>query len=91
MDEEHPREFDSRRVLPLASGVLPVRLVRSDSVVPIDLDADGRLTLGVLESCTDETLDKVRFVCNRELKVVVVSKEAMAYAIERYALVTEPD
>ena len=91
MSDRYPREFDARRILPLVSGMLPGSLVRADSVVPIELDADGRLTVGVLESCNDETLDKVVFVCNRELKVVVVSEEAMVYAVERHALLPEPD
>src|SRR5579863_4089030 len=86
MSEQYPREFDERRVLPLLPDIFTKDMVQSDSIIPIGLAADGRLIVGVLESCTDDVLDKAVFLSNRELNVVVVSEEAMAYAIHRYVL-----
>jgi len=86
MSEQYPREFDARRVLPLLPNISAKGMVQSDSIIPMGLDADGRLIVGVLESCTDDVLDKAVFLSNRELNVVVVSEEAMAYAIHRYVL-----
>jgi hypothetical protein len=83
MSRQHPRKFDARRVLPIVPGLLPDEVVKSASVVPIVAE-DGSNALAALESCDDETLERVRFICNRELNVVVVAEEAMRYAIERY-------
>jgi len=83
MSLEFPRQIDHRPVLPVLLGALPNDLVKSDSIVPIGAE-DGRLIVGVLDSCDDEVLAKVRFICNRELKVVVVTEGAMDYAIQRY-------
>lgn len=83
MSDEFPREFDARPVLPVLLGALPDKVVKSDSVVPIG--KKGRvLVVAVLESCGDEVLEKVRFIWNGDLKVVVVAESAMAYAIQRY-------
>src|SRR5258708_6305757 len=79
------REFDARRVLPVLPGWLPTDFVQHNSVVPIG-EEPGRLTVAVLDSCTDDTLEKVRFILNRDLIVVVVTAEAMAYAIQRYVI-----
>jgi hypothetical protein len=82
MSERVPRPFDERAVLPVLLGALPDNVVKSD-VVPIGMDGEC-LVAAVLESCDDDMLDKVRFICNREIKFVVVSEAAMEYAVQRY-------
>lgn len=83
MSDTYPRYFDSRRVLPILPGWLPDDVARSESVVPIGRDGDS-VVVAVLDACTDETLDKVRFIGNSEIKVAIVSREAMTYALARY-------
>jgi hypothetical protein len=83
MSKAFPRYFDSRRVLPILPGWLPDDLVRSDSIVPMGHDGDS-VIVAVLETCTDETLDKVRFVGYSDIRVAVVPEAAMAYALARY-------
>jgi hypothetical protein len=83
MRDAYPRYFDSRRILPILPGWLPDDVARSESVVPIGRDGDS-VIVAVLEACTDETLDKVRFTGNSEIRVAIVSEEAMAYALARY-------
>jgi len=91
MDKELPNEFDPRRVLPIVPGVFSKEMVLADSVVPIGFDDDGCLIIAAPEPCEEEVLDKARFVANREIKVVLVSDEAMAYAVQRYVLFGKPD
>jgi hypothetical protein len=83
MSDEFPRQFDDRQILPVLLGALPANVVESDSVVPMGLEGE-RLIVGVLDSCEGEILDKVRFIWNRDIKVVVVTQAAMSYAIQRY-------
>ncbi len=83
MSERYPRQFDQRRVLPLVLGFLPIDVVRSNSVVPIKTE-EGGLGMAVPEGCDDETLDNVLFIGNKEFNAVVVTNEALKYAIERY-------
>ena len=86
-DSQHgfSREFDGRRVLPVLPGILPAELVQAVPVVPFAHDGN-RLVVAVLESFPDEFVDKIRFIANKELKIVVVSAEAMDYAVQRYVL-----
>lgn len=87
MSELYPQRFDARRILPILPGWLPEHAVQMLKVVPIGLE-DDCLVMAVLESCTDKILDLVRFMCNKEIKVVVVTQEAMEYAVHRYVLKT---
>ena len=63
----------------------PDDVVESNSVVPMGLEGDV-LIVAVLESCEDGTLCKIRFICNCELRVFVVTEAAMAYATQRYVV-----
>jgi hypothetical protein len=83
MSDEFPREFDDRQVLPVLLGALPTNVVESESIVPMGLEGE-RLIVGVLDSCEEEILEKVRFISNRDIKVVVVTQAAMSYAMQRY-------
>jgi len=65
--------------------LLPEYAVQKYNVVPIELEGDC-VVMAVLDSCIDETLDLIRFMCNREIKVAVVTQEAMEYAVQRYVL-----
>ena len=64
-------------------SMIPAKTARSEPIISIDLK-DGTLSVAVLESCTEETLDKAVFIVNRPVHAYIVSKSAMAYALQRY-------
>jgi hypothetical protein len=65
-------------------AMIPAETARSEPIIPIDLLKDGTLSVAVLESCAEETLDKAVFIANRPVHAYIVSKSAMAYALQRY-------
>lgn len=81
-----PVHHDHRRILPVVAGLLPDRAAQADSVVPIELTGDG-IVVAALESCDDEALYRVQFICNRAIVgVAIVTAEAIAYALQRNAM-----
>jgi hypothetical protein len=64
--------------------LIPARIARAEPIIPIGLLENGALSVAVLESCTDETLDKAAFIVNRRIHAYVVSESAMAYGLQRY-------
>lgn len=83
--------FDSRRVLPIALGVISPSIVRENALVPIE--ARDRLIVLAIAYVPDENdrefrelMYKLRFVCNREFELAVVTCEALQYARTRYLL-----
>jgi len=83
--------FDTRRVLPIALGVISPSIVRENALVPIEVR--GRLIVLAVAYVPDEKdrdfrelIEKLRFVCNREFALAVVTHEALQYARTRYLL-----
>lgn len=79
---------DPRRVLPIALGAIAPSVVRENALVPIAIKND-RIVIAVADLPAEddfEFFEMIRFVCNREFDLVVVTHEALQYARTRYLL-----
>ncbi len=64
-------------------GLVPESVARENIVIPLAM-GDDRLKVAVVNPLDYEVLDKLRFVLNKEIDVVVASKEAIQSAINRH-------
>ncbi|MFN9372867.1 MAG: GspE/PulE family protein [Planctomycetaceae bacterium] len=64
--------------------MVPESVARENIVLPISLDDAGTLTVAMHDPMKFEVLDKLRFIINREIKVVVAQKEDILQAVNRY-------
>ncbi|MBX3442361.1 MAG: type II/IV secretion system protein [Planctomyces sp.] len=62
---------------------VPESVARENSVFPIDFDND-RLTVAVVNPMNYEVVEKLRFILNREVDMVMASKEGIQAAINRH-------
>jgi hypothetical protein len=90
MRESTGNEFDPRHVLPILPDLFPIKMVKHDCVVPMEVDADGCLIVAAVKPCSEEVIGKAQFVSNRQVKVVLVSEESIAYAIQRCVTYYKP-
>lgn len=68
---------------------MPETLVEAECVLPVELDEDV-LVVAVLTPDDFALEDKIRFICNREIRLVSATREAMAYAIRKYYPAAKP-
>src|SRR5262249_40886716 len=64
--------------------MVPESVARENLVCPISLGDDGSLTVAMHDPEKYEVLDKLRFMINREIKVVVAPKDVIQQAINRH-------
>jgi type IV pilus assembly protein PilB len=64
--------------------MVPESVARENIVLPVSLDDSGTLTVAMHDPMKFEVLDKLRFIINREIKVVVAQKEDILQAVNRY-------
>jgi len=64
--------------------MVPESVARENIVLPVSLDDAGTLTVAMHDPMKFEVLDKLRFIINREIKVVVAQKEDILQAVNRY-------
>ena len=64
--------------------LVPESVARENIVLPVSLDDAGTLTVAMHDPMKFEVLDKLRFIINREIKVVVAQKEDILQAVNRY-------
>jgi len=64
--------------------MVPESVARENIVLPVALDDAGVLTVAMHDPMKFEVLDKLRFIINREIKVVVAQKEEILQAVNRY-------
>ena len=65
-----------------AVQLLPESVARENMVCPISVE-DDKLTVAIADAMNYDVLDKLRFLLNREIGVVLASKEAILAAINR--------
>lgn len=64
--------------------LVPESVARENIVLPVSLDDSGTLTVAMHDPMKFEVLDKLRFIINREIKVVVAQKEDILQSVNRY-------
>jgi len=64
--------------------LLPESMARENLVIPLSLDDAGSLTVAMHDPARFDILDKLRFIINRDIKVVVASKDVIQQSINRH-------
>ncbi|MGH7134531.1 MAG: hypothetical protein ACREHD_02260 [Pirellulales bacterium] len=70
-------------ISPAAIGAMPATVARHENVVPVSL-VGGILTIAVEDTTDSELLEKLRFICNRQIEPVAASPNAIRCAVTRY-------
>ena len=65
-----------------AVQLLPESVARENMVCPVSVE-DDKLTVAIADAMNYDVLDKLRFLLNREIGVVLASKEAILSSINR--------
>ncbi|CAN5914868.1 ATPase, T2SS/T4P/T4SS family [soil metagenome] len=84
--EQHGLDFIDLREIEIPPSVvelIPESLARENSVMPLSQEG-GTIKVIMHDPMDFETLDKLRFVLNREIGIALASKEAIVEAINRY-------
>ena len=71
--------------------MVPESIARENLVIPLSREDDGALVVAMHDPMAFEVLDKVRFIINKEIKVVVAPKDAILSAINRHDGQTETE
>jgi len=66
-----------------ATSLVPESVARENVVIPVSVQDDGSLVVAISDPMAFETLDKLRFILNRELTVALAGKDAILNAINR--------
>lgn len=64
--------------------LVPESVARENLVMPISLDDNDSLTVAMHDPSKYDVLDKLRFIINKDIKVVVAPKEVIQQAINRH-------
>jgi len=64
--------------------MVPESVARENLVVPLSLDDAGSLTVAMHDPSRFDILDKLRFIINRDIKVVVAPKDVIQQSINRH-------
>lgn len=64
--------------------MVPESVARENLVCPLSLGDDGSLTVAMHDPEKYEVLDKLRFIINKDIKVVVAPKDVIQQAINRH-------
>ncbi len=64
--------------------MVPESVARENLVIPMALGDDGSLTVAMHDPGKYEVLDKLRFIINKEIRVVVAPKDTIQQAINRH-------
>lgn len=64
--------------------MVPESVARENVVIPLSLNDDGSLTVAMHDPTAFIVVDKLRFIINREIKVVVAPKETIQQSINRH-------
>jgi len=63
--------------------LVPESVARENAVLPLS-EGDGRLTVIVSDPMEIDTLDKLRFILNRQIDIVLAPRESILEAINHY-------
>lgn len=76
-------DLEDREIPSSIIGLVPESVARENIVIPLDRDEES-LTIAIHDPMKYEVLDKLRFILNCEIKVVLSGKEAIQAAINRH-------
>ena len=68
---------------PAVIELVPESVARENAVIPL-AEGDGRLTVIVSDPLEIDTLDKLRFILNRQIDIALAPRESILEAINRY-------
>jgi type IV pilus assembly protein PilB len=75
--------LDGREISPSIIELVPESVARENMVIPLALEDDA-LTIAVSDPMAVEVLDKLRFILNRDIKVVIAPVDAIQTSINRH-------
>lgn len=75
-------DLEALNISPEVLQMLPESIARESTVIPIELDGES-LVVAMSDPNDFETLDKLRFVVNRDVRAEAASKEAIKAALNR--------
>jgi type IV pilus assembly protein PilB len=75
--------LDGREISPSVIELVPESVARENMVIPLSLE-DESLLVAVSDPMAVEVLDKLRFILNRDLKVVIAPVDSIQTAINRH-------
>ena len=84
--EQHGMEYIDLQEIEIPAGVVelvPESLARENFVMPMSQET-GSIKVIMCDPLNFETIDKLRFVLNREITIALAPKEAIVEAINRY-------
>lgn len=74
--------LEETEIASAAVQMLPESVARENMVCPVTVE-DDKLTVAIADAMNYDVLDKLRFILNREIGVVLASKESILAAINR--------
>jgi type IV pilus assembly protein PilB len=86
MAEQHGREYvnlSEVAIPPSVVELVPESVARENAVLPL-AEGDGRLTVIVSDPLDFETIDKLRFILNRQIEIALAPRESILEAINRH-------
>jgi len=75
--------LDGREISPAVIELVPESVARENMVIPLSLE-DESLLVAVSDPMAVEVLDKLRFILNRDIKVVIAPVDAIQTSINRH-------
>jgi type IV pilus assembly protein PilB len=86
MAEQHGYTYVNLSEVVIPASVLelvPESVARENAVLPLS-EGDGRLTVILSDPMEIDTLDKLRFILNRQIDIALAPRESILEAINRY-------
>ncbi len=86
MAEQHGREYVNladAMIPPSVVELVPESVARENAVLPL-AESDGELTVIVSDPLDFETIEKLRFILNRQIEIALAPRESILEAINRH-------
>ena len=86
MAEQHGLDYVNLSevvIPPSVVELVPESVARENAAIPLS-EADGKLTVIVSDPDDYETIDKLRFILNRQIEIALAPREAILEAINRH-------
>ena len=77
-------DLDSLSINDAIIGLCPESVARENTVIPIREDRGGNLVFAMSNPVDLETIERLRFILNRRIEVVIGTPDAIAEAINHY-------
>ncbi len=76
-------DLDGVEILPSVIELVPESVARENVVIPVELEGES-LIVAVNDPMKLDVLDKLRFILNREIDIVIAAKESIQASINRH-------